>query len=304
VLRYLLVRLVTLPVVLWVIVTLSFFMIRLAPGTPFASEKALLPEIRENLEEFYGFGEPISKQYVRYLDNLRKGNLGYSTQKPMSINAIVARYLPNSVRLGLGAISIALLIGLTAGIVAGVRQNSLFDYGSMSVAMLGISLPTFVVGPMLVLIFALKLDWVDPAGWQKPSHMILPCITLGLPFASRIARLARAGMLEIINQDYVRTARAKGLRERRVVLVHALKGAMLPVVSFLGPATAALLTGSLVVEKIFAIPGLGKEFVDSALNRDYFLVLATVILYGSLLITFNLVVDVLYGFLDPRIRYT
>ena len=199
---------------------------------------------------------------------------------------------------------LAIFIGTLAGIISGIKQNSIFDYASMSAAMIGLALPTFVVGPFLVLFFSMKLGWFRVSGFDDlPKDMILPAITLALPFAARIARLTRAGMLEIVNQDYIRTARAKGLDEKTIVLRHTLKGAMLPVISFLGPAIAQLLTGSLVVEKIFGIPGLGTEFVNGALNRDYWVSMGLVLLFGTLLIGFNLIVDVLYGYLDPRIRH-
>jgi oligopeptide transport system permease protein len=224
-------------------------------------------------------------------------------QRGRSVVEIISSYLPVSVELGLWALALALALGLGTGIVAGLRQNSFLDYSGMSLALVGISVPTFVVGPLLILLFARKLHLLDSGGWVEWHHVLLPAVTLALPFASRVARLARAGMLEIIGQDFIRTARAKGMPGRRIVLVHALRGAILPVVSFLGPGMAQLLTGSLVVEQIFGIPGLGNEFVTTALNRDYPVVLGTVITYGTLQILFNLAVDLLYGVLDPRIRY-
>lgn len=304
--RYLLRRLLWMPVVLWILITLSFFMMRAAPGGPFSGERSLPPEIEANVNAKYHLDEPAWLQYVHYLRDLCMLDLGPSYKhKTMTVNEIIAEHLPPSVLLGTVSVLLSLLIGLGAGIVAGVRRNSLFDYGSMTLAMVGLSIPTFVVGPMLVLVFALYLGWFPVTGWSDfPRDLILPSITLALPFAARIARLTRAGMLEVIHQEYIRTARAKGLRENVVILRHALKGAMLPVVSFLGPAMAQILTGSLVVEKIFGVPGIGREFVESAFNRDYTLVSGTVILYGSLLIFFNLAVDIVYGFLDPRIRYS
>ena len=303
---YLLKRLAQVPVVLLVLITTTFFMMRLAPGGPFAGDKKMDPVIQKKLEEKYGLDKPMLVQFGKFLVGLP--DLGPSFKnKTKTVNEILAEKFPTSAYLGFLATMFALALGLTAGIVAGVRQNSGFDYGSMAAAMLGLSLPVFVVGPVLALIFGLYLKWLPSAGydgWSDWKALILPTITLGLPFAARIARLTRAGMLEVINQDYIRTAWAKGLSEKVIVLRHALRGAMLPVVSFLGPGIAAMLTGSIVVEKVFAIPGLGMEFVESAFNRDYTLAMGTVILYGVLLIFFNLVVDVLYGFLDPRIRYS
>ncbi len=303
---YLLKRLAQVPVVLLVLITTTFFMMRLAPGGPFAGDKKMDPVIKEKLEEKYGLDKPVLVQFGKFLVGLP--DLGPSFKnKTKTVNEILAEKFPTSAYLGFLATMFALALGLTAGIVAGVRQNSGFDYGSMAAAMLGLSLPVFVVGPVLALIFGLYLKWLPSAGydgWHDWKALILPTITLGLPFAARIARLTRAGMLEVINQDYIRTAWAKGLSEKVIVLRHALRGAMLPVVSFLGPGIAAMLTGSIVVEKVFAIPGLGMEFVESAFNRDYTLAMGTVILYGVLLIFFNLIVDVLYGFLDPRIRYS
>ncbi|MEZ6187446.1 MAG: ABC transporter permease [Planctomycetota bacterium] len=310
--RYLFKRLAQVPVVLFVLITLSFFMVRLAPGNPFSGEKKMDPLVQEALNEKYGLDASMPVQFVRYLGGLVTLDLGPSyKQKGLTVNEIIAEKAPVSAVLGLSAMIVALAIGLTAGIVSGIRQNSNFDYGSMAVAMVGLSVPTFVVGPLLALVFGLKFGWFPVAGYERmlgpipyPQYLVLPTIALALPFAARIARLTRAGMLDVINQDYIRTAWAKGLRERVIVLRHALRGALLPVVSFLGPAVAQILTGSLVVEQIFQIPGIGYEFVKSALNRDYTLVLGTVILFGVLLVLFNLLVDVLYGFLDPRIRYS
>ncbi|MHC5037105.1 MAG: ABC transporter permease [Planctomycetota bacterium] len=307
-LTFVLRRLLFMPIVLVILITLSFFIMRLAPGNPFATEKNVSPEVLEKLNEKYGLHGSLPEQFARYLGHLLLGDLGPSTKhKDKEVSEIILTHFPTSALLGSTAILLAILVGVTAGIIAGIRQNSLFDYASMAGAMAGLSIPLFVVGPMLVLIFALYFDIFDVAGWDvfkgDPKDIILPAITLSLPFAARIARLTRAGMLEVINQDYIRVARAKGLAEHVVVIRHALKGALLPVVSFLGPGVAQVLTGSLVVEKIFAVPGIGREFVESGLNRDYFLAMGIVILYGSLLILFNLVVDILYGFLDPRIRF-
>lgn len=312
--RYLLKRLIQFPLVLGILITVSFFMMRLAPGGPFSGEKRVDPAILEKMNEKYGLQDGMGRQYLRFLGNLARLDLGPSFKhKTRTVNEIIAERAPVSAVLGGSAILLALLLGLTAGVIAAIRQNSRWDYSSMAVAMVGLSVPTFVVGPMLALLLGIYAGLLPVAGFEtmfgttwlpRPSYLLLPAVTLSLPFAARIARLTRAGMLEVIHQDYIRTAWAKGLTERVIVVRHALRGALLPVVSFLGPATAEILTGSLVVEQVFAFPGLGREFVQSAINRDYTLVMGTVILFGLLLITFNLIVDVLYGFLDPRIRYS
>jgi oligopeptide transport system permease protein len=320
--RYLLRRALQLPLVLLVLVTISFFLVRYAPGGPFDMEKNVDPDIKQQMMIKYGLDKSTPEQYVRFLRDLspihiwndkgevdiRPGfDLGPSFKnKSRTVNEIIWLKGPVSGWLGLLATIISLALGLGAGVVAGIRQNSVFDYGSMTVAMIGLAVPTFVVGPLAALVFGIWLHWLPTSGWDGYlglEHLILPSITLALPFAARIARLTRAGMLEVWNQDYIRTAWAKGLSERIVVLRHALRGAMLPVVSFLGPAVAQLLTGSLVVEQVFSIPGIGSEFVTSATNRDYTMVMGTVILFGVLLVFFNLIVDIVYGFMDPRIRY-
>lgn len=314
--QYLVKRLIQVPIVLWILITISFVMMRVTPGGPFSGEKAMDPVIQQKINEKYHLDESMGHQYFRFMKELLlTADLGPSFKnKTQTVNEILIAKFPTSVWLGLSSIFIALWLGLGAGILAGIRQNSNFDYGSMAVAMIGLSVPTFVVGPLLQLGFSMgqPFDWLPVAGWEYPTEhpweafklLIMPSFCLALPFAARIARLTRAGMLEVINQDYIRTAWAKGLSERVIVLRHALRGAMLPVVSFLGPGIAAMLTGSLVVELIFGIPGVGMEFVQSTLNRDYTLVMGTVILYGVLLVVLNLFVDILYGFLDPRIRYS
>jgi oligopeptide transport system permease protein len=328
--RYLLRRALQVPLVLWVLVTISFFLMRSAPGGPFQMDKQIDPDIKARMEQKYHLDESWPRQYWRFLCDVSpvhlhdaQGNwhvgpgfdLGPSFKiKAMTVNEIIAAKAPVSALLGLIAVLIALLLGLGAGIVGGIRQNSVFDYGSMTVAMVGLALPTFVVGPLLALAFGLWFKLLPVAGYgeegglegglRHPTFLVLPAVSLALPFAARIARLTRAGMLEVINQDYIRTAWAKGLRETVIVARHALRGALLPVVSFLGPAVAQILTGSLVVEQIFAIPGIGREFVTSATNRDYTMVMGTVLLFGVLLVVFNLLTDIVYGVLDPRIRYT
>lgn len=304
--RYVRRRLVGAPFTLVVLLILSFVMMRRAPGGPFDKEKAVDAEVQKVLEAQYGFDQPLPIQFLRYMGKLVwYGDLGPSLkQKGRTVNEIIGHHAGASARLGLAAMVLALLIGLTSGLVSGMRQNSIFDYASMTGAMIGLALPTFVVGPMLVLVFSIKLGWFNVSGWEEfPRDLVLPAITLSLPFAARIARLTRAGMLEIVNQDYIRTARAKGLSEPVIVIRHTLKGTLLPVVSFLGPAVSILLVGSLVVETIFNVPGLGTEFVQSALNRDYSLAMGLVVMFGTLLVLFNLVVDIAYAFLDPRIRH-
>jgi oligopeptide transport system permease protein len=303
VLGYILRRVTGFLPVLFVIVSLSFFMMRLAPGGPFDQERALPEQVRANIEARYHLDEPLWRQYLRYLGDVAQGDLGPSFRYPdRSVNELLNLGFPVSLTLGLCALGVALTLGGTAGVLAGLRRNGLVDYLTMSFALGGVSVPNFVLGPILMLIFALGLGWLPVAGWGSWRHLILPSITLGTFYAAYVARLTRAGMLEVIGQDFIRTARAKGLREATVVLRHALPGAILPVVTYLGPASAAVLTGSVVVETIFSIPGIGRYFVSSALNRDYTMVLGTVVFYSVLLLLFNLIVDVLYAYLDPRVQ--
>jgi oligopeptide transport system permease protein len=289
--------------VLFVVVSLSFFMMRLAPGGPFDQERALPDQVRANIESRYHLDEPLWRQYLRYLGDVARGDLGPSFRYPdRSVNELLSLGFPVSLTLGLCALGVALGLGGTAGILASLRRNAFVDYLTMSFALFGVSVPNFVLGPILMLVFALGLGWLPVAGWGTWRHLILPSVTLGTFYAAYVARLTRAGMLEVIGQDFIRTARAKGLPEAAVILRHALPGAILPVVTYLGPASAAVLTGSVVVETIFSIPGIGRYFVGSALNRDYTMVLGTVVFYSVLLLVFNLVVDVLYAYLDPRVQ--
>lgn len=293
----------TIPVLLFII-TATFFMIRFVPGGPFTAEKAVTPEILRNLEAHYGLDKPLFRQYLDYLGSLAQGNLGPSFKYPnRTVNEIIADKLPVSLELGFISLIIALVFGITLGGLAAIKRNSWIDYASSSVAMIGICVPTFVLGPILVLVFAIYLGWFNASGWYMPTDRVLPAATLGLVYSAYIARLTRGGMLEVLNQDYIRTARAKGASEFRVICRHALRGGLLPVVSFLGPAIAGILTGSFVIETIFQIPGLGREFVNSAFNRDYTLVLGTVILYATLIITLNLVVDVVQVGLNPKLKF-
>ncbi len=293
----------TIPVLL-VIVTATFFMSRRMPGGPFTSEKALTPEIQRNLDAFYGFDQPLYRQYFKYLGNLAHGDFGPSLNyKSRTVNEIVAEKLPTSLELGGWALLVALVIGMPLGVLAAVRRNTWIDYACSSVALGGICVPTFVLGPLLVLAFGVHLRWVNASGWNEPVDRVLPSLVLGLFYAAYVARLTRGGMLDVLNQDFIRTARAKGASEARVIFKHALRGGLTPVVSFLGPAIAGILTGSFVIETIFQIPGLGREFVSSAFNRDYNLVLGTVILYAVLVVVMNLAVDVAQVWLNPKLKF-
>jgi oligopeptide transport system permease protein len=289
--------------VLFVIVSMSFFIMRLAPGGPFDQDRALPEQVRANIEARYHLDEPLWTQYFRYLGDVTRGDLGPSFRYPdRSVNELLGLGFPVSLLLGSCAMTIAVLAGGTAGLLAGVRRNSLVDYLTMSLALGGVSVPNFVLGPILMLAFALGLGWLPVAGWGTWRHLILPSLTLGVFYAAYVARLTRAGMLEVVGQDFIRTARAKGLQEAAVILRHAVPSAILPVVTYLGPASAAVLTGSVVVETIFSIPGIGRYFVGAALNRDYTMVLGTVVSYSVLLLTLNLAVDVLHAWLDPRVQ--
>jgi oligopeptide transport system permease protein len=279
-------------------------MIRFVPGGPFTAEKAVTPEILRNLEAHYGLDKPLYRQYLDYLGSLLQGDLGPSFKYPnRTVNEIIGDKLPVSLELGFTALAVALVLGITLGVLAAVRRNSWLDYLASSFAMVGICVPTFVMGPILVLIFAIHLGWFNASGWYMPIDRVLPAATLGLVYAAYVARLTRGGMLEVLNQDYIRTARSKGASEFRVIVRHALRGGLLPVVAFLGPAIAGILTGSFVIETIFQIPGLGREFVNSAFNRDYTLVLGTVILYATLIITLNLIVDIVQVWLNPKLKF-
>jgi oligopeptide transport system permease protein len=278
-------------------------LVRLAPGGPFTEEKQYPPQAIEQMNKHYGLDKPIIIQYFRYMGNLLHGDLGPSLKYPnRSVNEIIAQTFPVSLELGCWALLAALLIGLPAGLIASLRPNTALDYIPMSLAMIGICIPSFVLGPLLVLSLSLGLGWFNAAGWNMPSDRILPAITLGSAYAAYIARLARAGMLDVLPQDFIRTARAKGLSELKVVGCHALKPGIFPVISFIGPAVAGLITGSFVIETIFHIPGLGKMFVMGAFNRDYTLVLGLVVFYSILVISFNTGVDILLAVLNPQLR--
>lgn len=287
-----------------VVVTLTWGLIRLAPGTFYDSEKKLPPAIEANIKKKYGLDKEWYEQYGLMMLNIVKLDFGDSLKyQGQTVNEIILRHLPYSATIGILAYLLALVIGLSAGVIAALRQNSLWDYGSMALAMLGLSVPNFVFGPILVLFFALGWYIFPPARWGGLSALVLPVITLSAVYAAYIARLTRAGMLEVMRSDYIRTARAKGLDEKTVLLRHAIRGGIIPVVSFTGPALAGLLAGTVVVERVFAIPGLGNIFIQSVLNRDEPLTLGIVAFLSILIMVFNLAVDISYGFLDPRIRY-
>lgn len=293
---------------LFLIITFSFFIMKVAPGGPFSAERNPPPEVLANINKVYHLDEPLPKQYVRYLGNMLRGDLGPSFRyKDYTVNDLIGNTMPNSLILGITALCSALVFGLLVGLVSAVKRNSIADYASMSIAVIGISVPLFVVGPLLMLLFAVKLKWLPTSGWitgrQGLKTLIMPALALSLPYFAYIARLSRASVLEVLRSDYIRTAYAKGLSYPVVLFKHALKGAMLPVISYLGPAFAGIITGSVVIEKIFLVPGLGTFFVQSALNRDYTLIMGTVVMYSIILILMNFVVDILYAVIDPRISY-
>lgn len=287
-----------------VVVTLTWGLIRIAPGNFYSAEKKLPPAVEATIRKKYGLDKPWYSQYGIMMSNIVRGDFGDSLKyQGQSVNEIIWRHLPYSATIGVLAYLLALALGLTAGTIAALKQNSLFDYGSMSLAMFGLSVPNFVLGPILVLVFSFGVAWFPPARWGGPLAIVLPVVTLAAIYTAYIARLTRAGMLEVMRSDYIRTARAKGLDEKTVLLRHAVRGGIIPVVSFTGPALAGLLAGTVVVEKVFAIPGLGNIFIQSVLNRDEPLTLGIVAFLSIMIMLFNLAVDISYGFLDPRIRY-
>ncbi len=305
VLRHAVVRLLGLVPTLLVLITIAFFLIRMAPGGPFDGEKILPPEIRANLDASYHLDEPLLQQYFRYLGQILTGDFGPSFQyKDWTVNELIAQGFPVSATIGGLAMLLAFVLGTLIGTFAALRQNTPVDYSVMGVAMLGISIPNFVVAPLLILVTAVYAGWLPAGGWDWSwQRMVLPVITLALPVVAYIARLTRGSMIEVLHSNYIRTARAKGLPEHLVIRRHAFKPAILPVISYMGPATAALITGSVVIERIYSIPGLGSYFVQGALNRDYTLVMGVVIFYGVVIVVLNFIVDLLYAWLNPRIRY-
>lgn len=305
-LRYFLTRLAGAVPTLFIIVTISFFLIRAAPGGPFDQEQTLPPEIMANLESAYGLNQPILVQYGRYLGALAHGDFGPSFKyKDFSVTELIGQGFPVTLELGTIAMALALILGIPIGTFAALHHNTAADYATMSLAVIGIAIPTFVVLPFLGLLFGIYLRWLPVAGWEPGSlrHLLLPTVALALPPLSVIARLVRASMLELLRSPFIRTAIAKGLPLRTVILRHAMRPALLPVASFLVPAVASIMTGSLVVESIAGLPGIGRYMVQGALNRDYTLVLGMVIIYSTLLIVMGLMVDLLYAWLDPRVRF-
>lgn len=290
---------------LFIIITLSFFLMRAAPGGPFDADADLDPAILDNLRAVYGLDQPLFRQYTSFLGGLFQGDFGLSLSRPgQTVAELMATAFPVSIKLGLTAIVFALFFGVGAGIWAALRQNSWIDYSVMTLAMTGVAIPNFVTAPILTLVFGLYLKWLPIAGWNDGAvqNMILPVIALALPQIAGIARIMRGGMLEMMRSDFVRTARSKGLPERKIVVRHVLKSAMIPLVSYLGPAIAGIMTGSVVIEVVFGLPGVGRLFVEGAINRDYPLVMGVVIVYATAIIILNLLADMLYGYLDPRTR--
>ncbi|MES2490867.1 MAG: oligopeptide ABC transporter permease OppB [Pseudomonadota bacterium] len=303
--RYAFIRLLSAIPALLILITLTFFMMRAAPGGPFDRERDVSPEVRAKLEQAYHLDESLWKQYGRYLTALSQGDLGPSFKYgDRSVNELIAAGFPVSLKIGGLAMLLALLLGGAFGIIAALRQNGVVDYSVMTLAMVGISIPNYVFAPLAILLFAVTLGWLPAGGWNDGafSNLVLPVLALAAPQVAYIARLMRGSMIEVLHAPYIRTARAKGLSERVVILRHALRPALLPVLSYLGPASAGIITGSVVIEQIFGIPGIGRYFVTAALNRDYTVVMGVVIFYGVLVILFNFLVDLLYGVLDPRAR--
>lgn len=304
--QYIIRRILQFIPVLLAVTIFTFTLVRIIPGGPFdrIGDKTLPPEIRANLEAKYHMDEPVWQQYLRYMWNLLQFDLGPSLKfRTQTVNDIIGRSLPISAQLGVMSIALAVVLGLPTGIIAALYRNTAIDYSATFAAIFLRSIPNIVLGPVMILIFALKLGWLPVARWESPANWVLPTVTLGTAYAAGIARLTRGSLLEVMGEDYIRTARAKGLREMIVVGRHALKNALIPVVTYLGPVLAAVVTGTFVVETIFGIPGLGRHFVDSVNNRDYPLVMGTALVYALLLVSANLFVDITYAWLDPRIRY-
>jgi len=305
-LSYALRRIAGLIPTLLVIITVSFCVVRLAPGGPFDQEQALPPAVRANLERLYGLDQPLTVQYVHYLRGLLRGDFGPSLrQRDFTVSELIAQGLPLSATLGLAAILLAVLSGIPAGIAAALWRNRGADYCITTLAALGLALPSFVTGPLFALVFGLYLRWLPVAGWQHgaPRYLVLPVLTLALPVAAYVARLTRASLLEVLGAHYVRSARARGLGPARVLWRHALRPALMPVVSYLGPAVAFVMTGSLVIETVFGLPGTGRYLVEGAIDRDYPLVMGMIVVYGALTLFLNLIADLIYGWLDPGVRH-
>lgn len=297
-------RIVGMLITLYVVATAVFFLIDAAPGGPFDAERSVPAEVEQALKVKYNLDGPVHERYADFMGDLvLRGDLGPSMKYPgYTVNEIIGQTLPVSMQLGVLAMLFALALGIPLGILGAIRQNTGTDTAAMAAAMLGISVPRFVVAPLLVLTFSLGLYWLPPARWESWQHMILPVITAGLPTAAYVARLTRGGMLEVLRSDFVRTAHAKGLTERQVILRHTLKGGLLPVVSFLGPGFSGLMVGSLVVEQIFNVPGMGRYFVEAAFNRDHTMLMGVTLVYATILMSMNALVDVAYAWLDPRVK--
>ncbi len=295
-------RLLTGVLVVFAVATFAFSMMNLAPGGPFSQDRELKPSVQAKFEATYNLNDGFGTRYFNYMKSLAKGDLGMSMKYPRTVEDIIKTHFGTSVILGLGALVFSIIFGLTAGVIAASRQNSWTDHSSMGIALLGISVPSFVLGNLLISFFSLELGWLPASRAETWRHFILPSMTLGMIYMGVIARLTRSGMLDTLRQDYIRTARAKGLSENKVVWKHAFRLGVMPVVTYLGPAIAALVTGSFVVEKVFQIPGLGRYFIFSVLDRDWFVMCGLLVFYSVFLIILNLIVDITYGFLDPRIR--
>ncbi len=291
-------------VVLLAIYALTFFLVAMTPGSPFSSERAIRPEVLAQIEAYYGFDKPFFERFWTSLSNALRGEFGPSAvYANRSVTEIIGESFPVSLKLGSISLLFAILLGIPTGVLAAVKRNTWLDYVPMSVSMAGICLPTFVMGPLLALVFGLILRLLPVSGWYGPEYMVLPAATLGLYYAAYFARLTRGGMLEMLNQDFVRTARAKGVAESTIIWKHCLKGGLIPAITFLGPALAGIISGSFVVETIFQIPGLGQWFVRGALNRDDFLILGLTVLFASLIVLMNLLADIIHVALNPRLKY-
>ncbi|ENM3811745.1 MULTISPECIES: oligopeptide ABC transporter permease OppB [Vibrio] len=289
-----------------VLITISFFLMRYAPGNPFSSERPLPPEVMANINAKYGLDKPVSEQYLTYLTNIVQGDFGPSFKyKDYTVNELIASALPVSVKIGLAAFVFTVIMGVTVGTIAALKQNTWIDYTIMSTAMLGVVMPSFVLAPVLIYIFAIQFSLFPAGGWQGGGfeYMALPVLGMSLLYVATFARITRGSMIETLNSNFIRTARAKGLSYGYIVVKHALKPALLPVVSYMGPAFVGIITGSVVIETIFGLPGIGKLFVNAAFNRDYSLVMGVTILIGFLFILFNAIVDILLAYIDPKIRY-
>jgi oligopeptide transport system permease protein len=291
---------------LLVLITLSFFLMRFAPGNPFTSEKVLPPEVMENINAKYGFDKPLHEQYTNYLGSVLQGDFGPSFKyKDYTVNELIATALPVSAKVGFYAFILTVLVGVSIGTIAALKQNSWLDYMIMSGSMFGVVLPSFVLAPVLIYIFSIGLGWLPAGGWNggEIQFLVLPVLAMSFLYIATFARITRGSMIETLNSPFIRTAKAKGLSSMRIIFSHALRPAMLPVVSYMGPAFVGIITGSVVIETIFGLPGIGKLFVNAAFNRDYSLVLGVTILIGALFIIFNAIVDIVLAWLDPKIRY-